>query len=834
MFAAWFAAGPARAADPAPANPPSSEDERLKLFQSVFGGKPPDAAPRRTLSVPLFLDGVAIAQIQAKGLSDGSAFRIESHSLVAALTPLLEADQLARLAAHADTDGFLGLDDLKTEGLAARFDPGDLVLILDLPVKLRRVQAVNIGPGPPVIGSNGLAPAADVSSYLNMRGSLDYVSADSHATSGLQATVALDGAVNVLGSVLEGSLLYSGSAPQPFQRGDLRLVHDDPDRALRYSAGDLTYGVAGFQSFVPMAGFSLARNFSLQPYFITQPTGSQDFVLDQASQVQVFINGIQSRVLTLPAGRYNLNNFAFAEGPNDVVLRATDGVGRVSTFSSPFFFSSNLLGAGVQEFSYNVGLPSAIGTAGYIYDAGLPSVSGFHRIGLSDTLTVGGNFQGSVLQQQLGGEIGYASDYGTVHMDAAASHLRGAGFDGALRLSYSLLDSRPEGFGGSLLAQATYTGANFSRLGTVTPFNLAALDLGLRYTQPILGDVYASFGASYRVGRNGAGNGHDLSLSFQHSFLRGLIANLRLEQSVDRGSRSSSGALLAVTWQIGDGHSTLQSTYDTARDTLQASYQYSPSNFVGEPGGALNVVKAGNQEQVTGSVYYNANRFETSLSHDVLFPSPDSDQGTVQRTSFRFGSSLVFADGHFGVGRPVDDSFAIVAPTPSYADQKIILDSSGINGRYDARTDWLGPAVLPNLTAYQIRPLAVTVPDLPVGYQLGQDTYQLNPNYRSGTVVVVGNDATVVLDGVLTDASGAPLALLAGEIVPLDKTGAAAGEFFTNRQGRFRIEGIGPGSFELRLVRSPHVVARITIPPGTTGVYVVGDVTLAVQIEAAR
>ncbi len=802
----------------------------------MFGGKipEPDTAPRQTLSVPLFLDGVAIGQIQAKGVSGGPTFRIEQHSLVVVLVPLLDVGQLARLAAHADADGFLSLADLKSEGLDARYDPQNLVLFLDLPVKLRRVRDINLGPGPPPIGSGGLVPAAEVSSYLNMLGSADYSTASAGAASGLQATIALDGAVNVMGSVLEGSLLYSGSAPQPFQRGDLRLVHDDPDRALRYSAGDLSYAVAGFQSFVPMAGFSLARNFSLQPYFNTQPTGSQDFVLAEASQVQVFINGIQSRVLTLPAGRYNLNNFAFAEGPNDVVLRATDNVGRVSTITSPFFFGSNLLGAGVQEFSYNVGLPSAIGTAGYIYDAGLPSVSGFHRIGLSDTLTVGANFQGSILQQQVGGEVSYASQFGTIHMDVAGSHLKGAGFDGALRLSYNLLDSRPEGFGGSLLAQATYTGPNFSTLGTVIPLNFSALDLGLRYTQPIFGDVYASLGASYRLGRNGAGNGHDLSLSFQHSFLRGLIANLRLEQSVDRGSGPSFGALLAITWQMGDGNSTVQSTYDTARDVMQASYQYSPSNFVGQPGGTLNVVKNGDQEEVTGSVYYNANRFETSLSHDVLFPSSDSDEGAVQRTSLRFGTALVYADGHFGVSRPVDDSFAIVVPTPNYADQKIILDSSGTGGRYEAQTDLLGPAVLPNLTAYQIRPFAVTIPDLPVGYQLAQDSYQLNPNYRSGTVVIVGNDATVVLDGILVDPSGAPLALLAGEIVPLDKKGAPAGEFFTNRQGRFRIEGIGPGRFELRLVRNPHVVARITIPPGTKGVYVLGNVTLATNIEAAR
>ena len=243
-----------------------------------------------------------------------------------------------------------------------------------------------------------------------------------------------------------------------------------------------------------------------------------------------------------------------------------------------------------------------------------------------------------------------------------------------------------------------------------------------------------------------------------------------------------------------------------------------------------------NEEQVTGSVFYNASRFETILSHDAIFPSAESERDPIQRTSLRAGTSLVFADGHFGVGRPIGDSFGIVVPNQNYADQEIILDSSGIGGRYEARTDFLGPAVLPSLSAYQIRPLSVTVPDLPVGYQLSQDQFQLLPSYRSGTLVMVGNDATVVLDGTLVDRTGTPLALLAGEIVALDRKEAVIGQFFTNRSGRFRIEGVGPGTFELRLERYPGVNAHVTISPGTKGVYVVGEVKLAIEVgsEAAK
>src|SRR5438876_9711904 len=59
--------------------PPPSEDDRLKLFQSVFGGKKSAApmAPRQTLSAPLLIDGSAVARIQVKIAPGGTGFRVE-------------------------------------------------------------------------------------------------------------------------------------------------------------------------------------------------------------------------------------------------------------------------------------------------------------------------------------------------------------------------------------------------------------------------------------------------------------------------------------------------------------------------------------------------------------------------------------------------------------------------------------------------------------------------------------------------------------------------------------------------------------------------------------
>jgi len=43
------------------------------------------------------------------------------------------------------------------------------------------------------------------------------------------------------------------------KRGNVRLVYDLPQRALRFTAGDLSYPVFGYQTMVNMAGSASPR-----------------------------------------------------------------------------------------------------------------------------------------------------------------------------------------------------------------------------------------------------------------------------------------------------------------------------------------------------------------------------------------------------------------------------------------------------------------------------------------------------------------------------------------------------------------------------------------------
>jgi outer membrane usher protein len=149
----------------------------------------------------------------------------------------------------------------------------------------------------------------------------------------------------------------------------------------------------------------------------------------------------------------------------------------------------------------------------------------------------------------------------------------------------------------------------------------------------------------------------------------------------------------------------------------------------------------------------------------------------------------------------------------------------GINpnaGGYTARADNLGPAVVPDLQPYQVSTLRIDAPNLPLGYDVGRNVYHLLPSYRSGTLIRVGTEATVFIRGVLVDAKGEPVSLQAGEIVSLSDPNWKQVTLFTNKAGKFALEGFKPGRYELRLFINQQHPIPFEIPSGKAGVYDLG------------
>src|SRR3546814_16239081 len=121
---------------------------------------------------------------------------------------------------------------------------------------------------------------------------------------------------------------------------------------------------------------------------------------------------------------------------------------------------------------------------------------------------------------------------------------------------------------------------------------------------------------------------------------------------------------------------------------------------------------------------YFRNRAELCFSHVGPF---DRDLGgsTGQRSSVRFGTSLAVADGSFSIGRPIQDSFAIVRAHPSLKGTDLFIDA---NGRFStANSGAMGTALQPSLSSYIDPNLLVPDPYAQIGTDLVEGSFRLLP-----------------------------------------------------------------------------------------------------------
>jgi outer membrane usher protein len=95
----------------------------------------------------------------------------------------------------------------------------------------------------------------------------------------------------------------------------------------------------------------------------------------------------------------------------------------------------------------------------------------------------------------------------------------------------------------------------------------------------------------------------------------------------------------------------------------------------------------------------------------------------------------------------------------------------------------------------------------------------------------VGTDATVLLGGVLQTADGVPVPLQAGEVAFLEEPTRKPQLFFTNRKGRFRVEGLKPGRYAVQTYADPQATIYITIPEGQLGLYDIGPLKLPPSVQ---
>lgn len=815
-LAASLGGASARAQDAA--NPPVAAQAPVVIAPDRPGGEINPAGRAVTLTAPV-MDGEAYLGDATVTLgTDGSA-SFAAARLLALLEPRVRPEMTATLRARLAANGRLTSADLQGVGVGVRYDPQTLQVELTIGAASRTTSVIGLGDG------SGRTVAymtpARFNAYLNLRGSLDWT--QQGPDEGLSPPVMfIDGAVRWHGVVLESELnLQPGSAGPDYQRRGSRLVYDDREQLVRWSAGDLLTIARGFQSAPEIAGLSASRRYSiLDPQTIIRPRGSRSFQLERRSMVEVRINGQLVRRLELQPGAYDLQDFPFAQGANDIELTIIDDTGRTERIDYNIFLDQAQLAEGLSEFGVYAGVLAPLGAHGPVY-SDTPAFSGFYRRGISDRLTLGANLQADTHGWMGGGEVVVATPIGALAGFASASHVEGVGSGWAGLVNFQRTFARGGIAADALSISVEARSRAFAPVGIRTPENPYSLIVGASYGRSLTYDLYASVDARYSRGRGVEPDVRSLRGMLSWNIAPNLSFNGEVSYERDRRGENL-GTLLTLTYRF-DRRSSVRADFDSRYDRARLSYQTFGGTGIGSYTMNADVERSDIGAGASVNANYYGNRAELGFTHFGLFER-DLGASTGQRSSLRFGTALAMADGEVTIGRPVYDAFALVKAHRSIGGEAILVDANGDAAA--ASTGALGSALQPALSSYSDRSLTVSAPEAPINLDLGAGSFRLMPPYRGGYLLVVGSDYNVSVVGRLLDETGQPVALVSGTATELAHPEREPVPFFTNRDGRFGLVGLAPGAWRLQTVGANARTYEVRIPE-TRDTLATGDLTPA-------
>jgi outer membrane usher protein len=785
-------------------------------------------------------------------------------ALLGLLKASLTAAALQRIETTPDAAGFASLEDLAARGAAIAFDPALLELNLVVNLDERTAQDLSLGLRPTLVASENLRFAAPVSGFVNLFAGADYLWQGLTEASGFGGfRFDAEAALRVGPVVLEaeGAVLTDATpalcppgarcffdSSAGFKRRATRMVYDRPAEALRFELGDARTPIDGFQSGPNVLGISVQHAPQvLRPHENTRPTGRGSFRLERAARVDVVVNGAVVQSLRLKPGVYNVADLPLSSGYNQAELRIEDDTGNRQVVPFSNYSDNSLLGVGKSEWAATGGIASYLNSdeVHYLRDNGFASA--FHRYGLSNTVTVASNAQADKVGTMAGLGASTATRFGVVSGQVAGSVTR-SGVGGAASADWGLNDFRGTvsdhenvrlgvEFKSSLFHSPGESVAQRDPIlyPSLRPWLRLSGNYGIALTEKInlsLSGRYAFVdNAEDRFAINGVrGDRYGVDVSLSQTLTNEVNVSVTAGYSNETYSRSNfaldaeEGAVFAVArlnWRMGDGGH-VSASVDTLNQRSQVTGYQQAGHGIEHWDVSVDATHDTNQNAVplSGTVNHTGNRAEVQVRHGADFTGVTSRLNSVesanQRTSARAGVAIAFAGDHVAIGAPIRGSggFAIVAPHETLMGKDVLV---GTTEQPVAKADVLGPALVSNLSAYSPVVLPFDVADLPVGYSVGTSTFDLNPPYRAGYALDVGSGYSVSVFGQMVDGQGAPLKLQAGMARSISYPGKTL-PVFTNSAGRFAVEGLAEGRWELEMASdSGSLIYTVLVPKGATG-----------------
>lgn len=760
-------------------------------------------------------------------LTRDDRFVVETKGFLDLVLPLLNDAARAAISQQLSDRSKFTSADLGQIGISLEYDPGTLsVVVLRIDPSNRALEALFDTPRDDDDRPD-LLPAR-FSGYVNLNLAQSKVWGEDTRL----PSIFLSGAMRAGRIVAEADVEFSepgfGAAEgYEFERNFARLVYDEPEKYRRWQAGDLTPEVRGQQGYVQMGGLGVTRQRRRFDQFRSSVLqGNRQIILQRDSTVSILRNGVPLREVRLESGAYDASSLPLLSGSNDIELQIRDDSGRIETISYRSYLDPIDLAPGDYEYAAYVGALSdrVGGTPQYGSEI---AFSGYFRKAFLDRPAIGVGMQLSKKTQSLTGQTQFVlQNGGRLQFDGGVSNSKigGSGFIAAA--TYEQIFDRG-GLIDSFTLRGDYTSRRFATLGTDDPDNLTSFSMGASYARAFNPKLTLLLDANYFKSRQSNSDRYRIGAVAAYRFSPNWSIRAGVDYSKFGGIATRSGGLgfnISLLFQP-NYRTRAEARHDSNTDSSTLSYTRSSDNRLGSLGYGAIIGEQSGSFVAQGFADYTANRFDFSASHS----SAGNSLGSItdeQITTVRVGTTLAFADGAFGVGRRINDSFAILYPHQNLKGKKVVAGQSLAQNDYLAKSGALGGAVNGFLTSYVIQSIQYDVEDPPQGYDVGPGTARVKPLYHSGYKLRVGTDAFASATGTLMKADGQPAKLIAGTAIATDGLDKDPVPFFTNSAGRFSVMNLRPGVRYRVQLNNGAGSFEFDVPRDTTGLVDLGSVTL--------
>ena len=671
-----------------------------------------------------------------------------------------------------------------------RLDVQDLKLQSSIDMKLRRSEDVNVRDDMNDMMKDALGPSP-FGGAVNFR--LENNWGDENlGQKGLNGQ--FNSFINIKTLVLENQTYYQqdNRSGSDWFRGDTRIVKDFEKNEIRTQAGDIYPQLQGFMVGRPMGGVNVQRNFSLNPYRLPFPTGTQEFTLKSRSLVKYFVNNVLVKTEYLPAGNYTAKDIPLNNGLNTILIEATDDLGVKQVFVFRSSASINLLNAGESRFDLSYGVPFTDTSSQRNYQYGEGKVfSGFYQYGLTSEFSSSLYLQNQQNFNLLGAEVIQATAIGNFSLGHAESYL--SQLNGKANSASYQLVSQGRGWFQSHSLGLRYENRDDNFRSTL--YDLSSIvknNYAASYALPIANSMTFSVGVNYGDVRDNTLTdryGFDSTLNFRVLSHHNL--SIFLGRNRDEYKNWNDVAYFFLTITFPEKNDFVSALYDQQLKSTRITYLNDNQNRLHTPRTQVSLQNTELSQAGEADITYPTSIGD--LGGRISAQRLTEEDRTFARGSLRVNSALVFAyqDESWGLGisRPVPGSFVILKPESRLKEQKITLKSTSPYS--EAETGLFGEITFTTLLAYQYRDIQLDPTMLDDGVTLGREKYYLYPTYRSAHLITLQEKGSVVLKGRLLRTSGEPISLAVGQI--------GNQTFFTNREGQFFIEGLEAGQHRLRL-----------------------------------